>query len=552
MLDKRVERKSRLRPWVVLLLAAAAGVATTAGADSLKVSEAVRVNAPQALFPNDNPSRNSSTLASDEKGDQLLVGFEDFQGFCVAPSNLGCPPQNPPGLSGYAFSTNGGGSFTDGGSLFALGTSIPAGHPWVARLGGKKDKKGNDDRDTWFYATMMRNKTTGAGTNLGVYRGHFSGNNFTFDDGQVINPPIAGDFYTREAIAAADDGNSAYLVTANIAKICGVSQAGFGQIEVWRTHDGGDSWQGPVIVGVEDVAVLDPTSPDCGNDGFLQVAPAVSVGPQGEVYVVWQHGPHFFLNAAGAVVNSPDSTIAFASSTDGGQTFTAPVAIAELNAMRDNPPSGYAQNRLNDQPRIAVAMSGPNRGRVYVGIYPSVAPVPTGPATVQTPGSSQAYLIHSDDQGATWSPRVALAPPPPPTGVKRIWPTPSVRTNGDVDVVYLESREVATGTNCNAPIGGARRIGPLNSLVDTYWVQSRDGGATFGTPVKVSSVTSNWCTAPYRFGSFTLSNAGAYIGTVSTSNHTLVTWPDDRNGPMDVFFADIKGHQSDDGGSDDD
>lgn len=553
MFNKRVEKESRLQRAVVLLLAAAAAAITgTAGADSLKVSAAVRVNAPQALFPNDNPSRNSTSIAASADGDKVLVSFEDFQGFCGAPSNLACPPQNPPGLSGYAVSTNGGQSFTDGGSFPAIGNLIPAGHPWVDRLGedgeGEDDKKDHDDhghgQDTWFFATLLRSQTNGVSGGLGVYRGHFGSANFLVDDGQVIAPIHAGDLYSREAITASKDGSgSAYMVLANIDQICGVPAAGFGQIELWRTHDGGDSWQGPAVVSPETSVITDPNDPQCGNDGKLQVAPAVAIGTHGEVYVVWQFGPRFFLDANNNAVNDPTNAVGFARSLDGGATFSAPAAIAPLNAMRDNPPVGYALNRMNDQPRITVATSGQHRGRIYVTFYPAVAPV-SGATTAQSLVSSQAYIIHSDDQGSTWSAPVALAPPVPPTGLKRFWPTPSVRPNGDVDVVFLESQEVPTGTDCVARIGGAQRIGPANSLVNTFWVQSRDGGATFGPPVRLSSATSNWCTPPYRFASFNFSNFGAYIGTVSIDNRTLAVWPDDRGGPVDVLFEQVKGHQN--------
>ena len=51
---------------------------------------------------------------------------------------------------------------------------------------------------------------------------------------------------------------------------------------------------------------------------------------------------------------------------------------------------------------------------------------------------------------------------------------------------------------CNVGIGGGFfRKGPLSSLVNTYWVESHDGGATFSAPLRVSTATSNWCKAAY-------------------------------------------------------
>jgi hypothetical protein len=539
MSEQQTVKRRRLAVTVLLSLACAlAGAAGAKAAPPPEVFGNVRVNAPQQAFPADNPSRNSTTIAASDDGQSLLVGFEDLQGACGNPLGLACPPETPPGMSGWAFSTDGGKSWTDGGSLFALGSAITAGHPWVDRL-ARGLPAGGRDLDTWFFSSRLWDGTTAAPAGLGVYRGHFRAGTFDFTDGQVINSanPL-GDLYSRQAIAAAKDGSAAaYVVLINVDEICEVPFAGFGQVEVWRTHDGGDTWEGPAVVGPETTFINDPNNPLCGDEGFLQIAPAVAIGPRGEVYTVWQYGPQFFPDGS----NNSNDWIAFSRSTDGGKTWTAPAKIAALNAMRADPPVGYAENRLNDQPRIAVATSGPHRGRVYVTTFPAVSPVNVA-ATSQSLVSSQAYVIYSDDRGATWSQPVAVAPAVPATGVKRIWPTVSVRPSGDVDVVYLESQETETGTPCNVPIGtGLFRTGPASSLVDTFWVQSRDGGATFGRPVKVSGDTSNWCTAPDNFVSATLSNFGAYIGSASLAGSTLVVWPDDRNGPSDVFFGGVLG-----------
>ena len=135
----------------------------------------------------------------------------------------------------------------------------------------------------------------------------------------------------------------------------------------------------------------------------------------------------------------------------------------------------------------------------------------------------------------------------PPTGLKRFWPTPTVRPNGDLDVVYLESQETQatadpTDIECSVGFGNNQfRKGPLSSLVNTYWIESRDGGASFSAPVRVSKVTSNWCAAQYTFASALYSNFGDYIGSASVDNRTLVAWPDARNGFADIFFATVKG-----------
>lgn len=530
--------ESRMRSSIAVL--ALAGCTLFSGAalafDGLQVGPNVQVNDPQLPFPQDLPSRNSTTVAAGEDGKNILIGWDDFQGFCGSQRPCTLAPEK--GISGYAFSTDGGITWTDGGAPPLIGLAETAGHPWA-------DRGGEAGEETFYFVSRMRtNNSNVLSAGLGIYRGRFAAGTFVWDDAQILTPPVAGDFYGRQAVAAAkDDSGAAYIVQSNVLQLCGVPSFGGGQIEVFRTQDGGDSWQGPAIVSPDLVDIKDPNHPDCGDTGFLQIAPAIAVGGKGEVYAIWQHGP-YVLNALGET--TPDSRIAFARSLDSGVTWSAPVFLAEFNTMRENPPVGYAKNRMNDQPRIAVATSGRHHGRVYVTFYAATQPTFSAP-TAQSAVSSDIYITWSDDQGATWSAPAPITTPVPATGVKRFWPTVAVRPGGVVDVVYLESLETQvtpnpTDVECNVLIGGGqRRTGPLSSLVDTYLVQSRDGGATFGEPVRISEQTSNWCT-PFFLGVGALySNFGDYLGIATGGNRTFTAWPDSRNGVVDVFFAEVKG-----------
>lgn len=499
-----------------------------------RVGPDVRVNDAQLAFPDDFPSRNDTTLVADPSGQHLLAGWEDLQGVCGPPRGMACVAPDPPGLSGYAYSTDGGQTWTDAGAPFVVDGAAPAGHPWADR--------GGIDGETFYFTSRVWDEVTGGPRGLSVHRGHFAGGTFAFEDATILNSSNPKDFYSRQAIAAAKDGSGdAYVALSNIIETCEQPFFGFGQIEVWRTHDGGDSWQGPVVVSPDVTFVLDPDDPLCGQTGVLQIASSPAVGPNGEVYVVWQYGPTFTVTGTTA-----DSEIRFSRSLDGGATFSEPQTVAELNSMRENPPVGYGKNRINDHPRVAVATGGPYAGRVYVSYYEAVAPVQSG-IRVQSIVSSQAYVIYSDDQGATWSAPVPLASPVPPTGVKRFWPTVKVQPSGVVDVVYLESQErQATpdpdDVECEIRIGGGnRRTGPVSSLVDTYWVRSTDGGASFSAPFRLSSQTSNWCSATYLFGGFLSSNFGDYIDATATANRVQALWSDAREGQADAYFAHAQG-----------
>ncbi len=518
-----------------------------------RVGPNVRANVAQVLPAGGLFGRSETTVAASADGLQVVAGWNDAQGFCGPPFGVACTPQTPSGLSGYAFSTNGGITWTDGGAPPVISNIFTRGDPWLDR--------GGANNNIFFYANLAVHATTGADLGVSVHRGHFTGSNFTWDDVHVFNAPgaqnscaifgfpgtAACDFYDKEALAAdKQGGNSAYVSLTNFIARCGFAQFGFGQIEVWRTHDGGNSWQGPVIVSPDVTFITNPSNPNCGFTGVLQQSSAPAIGPNGEVYVAWQFGPTFNPGT------STGAEIRVARSLNGGLSFNSPgVTVASINSMRENTPVGYNRNRINDHPRIDVATSGPHRGRVYVTYASAVAAVtaaPTSPCPAPLTGSckgqrltsSQVFVKFSDDQGLTWSAPIPVAPAPPSTGVKRWWPVVTVEPGGNVDVVYYESLEqpVASGAFCTIGLGGTlRRRGTANSLVNTFWAQSTNGGASFNAPVQVSTATSNWCTAVSNIRP----NFGDYIGSASGGNHLFPVWADSRNGVPDVFHADILG-----------
>src|SRR5258708_37699611 len=215
--------------------------------------------------------------------------------------------------------------------------------------------------------------------------------------------------------------------------------------------------------------------------------------------------------------------------------------------MRQSLLVGYNRNRINDHPRIAVDTTGTHRGRVYLTYYSAAQPA-TSPGTVDCPASvsttatcvgqslisSQAFLSFSDDQGLTWSQPTPIAPMAENTVLKRLWPAVSVEPNGTVDVTYYESREqyAQDGSLCTVRVSRnplIYRTGDAHSFVNTFWVQSHDGGLTFGAPIRVSSATSDWCTTV----SNVTPNFGDYIGSVSGSRRGPPTRAHGRHGAAD-------------------
>jgi hypothetical protein len=512
-------------------------------ATSPEVGPNVRVNAPQEPFPMGLLGRSETTIAATADGQFLLAGFNDAQGFCGPPFRAHCKPENPPGLSGFSFSLDGGLNWTDGGApnprLFDR--VFTRGDPWM-------DRGGSDDA-TFYYSNIAVDAVTGTSLGVSIHRGHFSGSGFAFEDVHTVNSSNPNDMYDKDAVAAAKGGSGLAVVSlSNFIEVCGIPAFGFGQITVWHTQDSGNSWQGPVIVSPDMTFITDPSNPDCGLTGTIQQGAVPAIGPNGEVYVTWLQGPTF--TGPKGSVESTNANIEVARSLDGGMTFGAPVRIATTNvSFLRTSPAGYNRFSRLDSPRIAVATAGSKAGRVYVTFTSETSPAPI-PGTVPCPSglaagsacigqdslSEEGFISFSDDKGATWSTPTRFAPAVPANGVKRMWPVPTVGPSGDVDVIFYQSHEAST-SECvvNVEFSGVFRVGPANSLVNTFSVRSTDGGSTFSAPVLVSNATSNWCTT----ASDIFPNFGDYISSFTIGNQIFPVWADGRNGVPDTFFAPV-------------
>jgi hypothetical protein len=88
---------------------------------------------------------------------------------------------------------------------------------------------------------------------------------------RFFNSANPNDSYDKDAFAAAKDGSgTAYATITNFIEVCGIPAFSFGQIEVWRTRDGGISWEGPTIAAPDLTFITDPSNPDCGLTDTLQ------------------------------------------------------------------------------------------------------------------------------------------------------------------------------------------------------------------------------------------------------------------------------------------
>jgi hypothetical protein len=542
----------------------------------------IQVNAPQQAPPAGRLGRSETTIAVGSGGHNLVAGWNDAQGFAKVPFTI--PPTIPgtPGLSGFALSTDGGNTWTDTGppplfpatTSFFSGNVVTRGDPWmtVAPVGGT---------ETFYYANLAvfanrdsNNNIVDAG--VSIHRGTFTGTGFTFSDLHLLSAPNAPfDFYDKEAIAARQV-NGQTIVAVSVTNFIGISApgtnpaacqfaGGFGQIELWRSADGGNTFQGPVIVQPDQTNTA--ADPNCGT-GTLNQGSMPVIGPDGSVVVAWTNGPKF---AQGNVVDNPTESILAAGSTDGGKTFSSPVLVQKIIPGRQNPPVGFNRPRYNDFPRLAVS----DTGRFFLALQnaviagnegigggdticlpasglPSIGdPCDPGQQRVMVGGGADMdiYLSTSDSHGLSWS-TPALINPTAGDGKIQFWPVVSVGTRGEVNVVYYQSQEVHLSSDplaidCTVSVGGGLARRSLRaSLVDTFFQQSLDGGKTFQAPIRVSTVTSNWCQSTVNIRP----NFGDYITAVTVGDTAFAVWADDRNTItinstprhiVDVFYATI-------------
>ncbi|TMI14668.1 hypothetical protein E6H35_04055, partial [Candidatus Bathyarchaeota archaeon] len=329
----------------------------------------IRVNAPQQPSPNGLLGRSETSVAVGANGLNSVAGWNEANGFLKVPFTVPSAIPGTPGLSGFAFSTDGGNTWTDTGppplfpatTPFFSGNVVTRGDPWmaVAPVGGT---------ETFYYANLAvfanrdsNNNIVDAG--VSVHRGTFTGTSFTFSDLHLLSAPNAPfDFYDKEAVAARQV-NGQTIVAVSVTNFIGISTpgtnpaacqfgGGFGQIEVWRSADGGNTFQGPVIVQPDQTNIA--ADRNCGT-GTLNQGSMPVIGPDGSVVVAWTNGPKF---AQGSVVDSPTESIMAAGSTDGGKTFSSPVLVQKIIPGRQNPPVGFNRARYNDFPRLAVSSSG--------------------------------------------------------------------------------------------------------------------------------------------------------------------------------------------------
>ncbi len=318
---------------------------------------------------------------------------------------------------------------------------------------------------------------------------------------------------------------------------------------VYKSTDGGATWSGPITVinGVSGVfedkeliacdrsvgpytdnlyvawarfyntQILISRSTDGGNSFFDPVTvsdyngvqwPVPAVGPNSEVYVAWVH-------------YSPGS-IRLDISTDGGQTFGSDITIQNTTFV-----SGYINGSIMvfSFPALDVDITGgPNNGYMYVAYMDDASGFT----------DTDIFFTRSTDGGSTWNQKIRINDDPQNNGCDQFHPWLTVAQDGSIIVVFLD-----------------RRLDSGNMLMDLYLTTSTDGGTTWSTNERITTVSSDptagsWQKTgnyPAKYEApFILADRagllGEYIGlTASSIDDIHPLWTDTRLGDQDAFFG---------------
>jgi BNR/Asp-box repeat len=241
-------------------------------------------------------------------GSNVAVGFNDSQNallFLTAGLNL----------SGYAYSTDGGQTFTDGGVLPNAPAFLNLGDPWL----------GTDRGGNFYYANLMINGQTGD-LDVGVAKSTNGGK--TFSAPTQISPSddifYEGD---KDSLTVGPNPSAPTHDTVYVAwddLFLDQDFNFFTGLPVARSTDGGKTWQ---------VSYADKVPADTSGCSFTQYIGATpAVASHGTLYVAAEKINVDDPTCEGATVNFSEWIF---KSTDGGQTFNSGHQLATVTQTGD-------------------------------------------------------------------------------------------------------------------------------------------------------------------------------------------------------------------------
>ena len=263
----------------------------------------------------------------------------------------------------------------------------------------------------------------------------------------------------------------------------------------WDAASGGSAAGGiRFATSTDHGATFSTTRADDPSGPGQSIAAVPFVGPDGAAYDVWN--------------DIATNAITFNRSANAGAAWGTPSIISYKTAAFDVGIPAESYRRALVYPACdADRSSGAYRGRLYCSWM-----------DLTNTGTTDIFLSHSEDKGATWSAPVSVGDSTTFL-VDRFnqWLAVDAIT-GDVNISFYDTRNDTTGQRY---------------MTDQYLSRSSDGGATFQPNVRVTSVSSNEhdcaglfpCSAGINYGN----QQGDYEGLVSFNGVSHPIWTDSRN-----------------------
>jgi hypothetical protein len=477
---------------------------------------------------------------SGSMGKKMVAGYNDSWGFY----------DNTQGLSGFAYSVNGGNTWIDGGGLPPL---VPAVAPFPAgtdRYFGDPVVVVHHQTQTFYFASIYQSPA-GYFT-ISVNRGRFTdapppshpmesiANTRCLNDptqhgvpdtphnnerivwdppSEAVIPPFLGlgsdDFLDKEWLYVDQRTGTLYVTYTRF------TPAGETPIEMVRCVGCAFSptlttgmWTTPTVIIPNEAAE------------FNQATQPFTT-PTGRVIVVW-FARQFVLPTFVEV----QQRIEYAYSDDDGVTFTPEQLITVVNPQRE--PAGYNRARpvFLNAPYIVVDQGEddgvdtpqearrPGFGNVYVAYFSGRTPL--GSLT----RAADIFVSTSTDDATSFGPPVKVNDDV--TNTTHVFPTIQANKHGDVYAAWIDRRRDPEPFVPGPPVSGG------NILNDTWAAVSKNAGLSFGHNKLQSDVSTSWFTradARPNYGDY---NSSELLGF----NQFVITWADGRFPPG--TFVDIR------------
>ncbi len=344
---------------------------------------------------------------------------------------------------------------------------------------------------TIYYASLADPLPEFGGEQATVSRSH--------DDGLTWDNPVAAtttdnksNFDDHEWVAVDHFPSSSHFgrVYLNWAVFCNKC-SGNGNVKLYVAHsdDEGATWSQALQVSAANNNIA---------QGFRETG-QMAVSSNGTVEVFWTENADSTKFPSLQVVTT---------STNGGQTFTAPITIAQVT---DYPLRGTPFDVVDLFNRVP-GMSA----RVDCFPHPAADPSSTRMYVVWCDfGGGQGVVKAAVSlDGITWTQLGTIASV---SGRNAFFPEASVAPNGTVSLTF----DALTQPPANNPFQTGVQV------YDNYFAESPAGGSAFGTPMQVSTAPSNPDGSSYN--SLQEQFIGDYIDIVAGPTSAYIVWTDARN-----------------------